>query len=50
MAKVQNGEEMLPKVSTSLSRAHERYRQTDSYDRQTEKQTTDGFAIAKTQT
>jgi len=26
MAKVQNGEGILPKVSTPLSRAHERYR------------------------
>jgi len=29
MAKVQNGEEILPKVS-SLSRVHERYREIDS--------------------
>jgi len=42
MAKVQNGEEILPKVSSfnPLSRAHERY----------ERQTTDGLAIGKTRT
>ena len=43
MASVQNGERILLKVSSfnTLSRAHERYRQT------TDRQTTDGFAIAK---
>ena len=42
MAKVQNGEQIFPKVSTPWVRhsAHERYK----------RQTTDGFAIAKSRT
>ena len=40
MEKVHSGEEILPKASAPLSRAHERYG----------RQTTDGFAIAKTRT
>jgi len=43
MAKVQNGEEILPKSFNPLSRAHKRYRQTD-------RRQSDGFAIAKTRT
>ena len=40
MAKVPNGIGTLPKISTGLSRVHERYR------RQTDIQTTDGQVIA----
>jgi len=44
MAKVQNGEEILTKISTS------RVGRANVTDRQTDDTQTDGFAIAKTRT
>jgi len=41
MDKVPNAVEILPKISTNLSRAHERYRQTTD-DRQTDDRQTNG--------